>query len=152
MADTLISKKDIFGVLTSNGWIWMRYDGWNERDTFCFKATFTDVYAYEVLACVSCNKNHIGLNGHLGVLWLEVMIIDAPDCTFDKYYGASFNDLEVMRNCLLMAEENLIRCGVPFSKDYKFHGKNRANMTRRNIAIRKRMNLDSVEEHLMLLT
>lgn len=81
---------DIHNLLVQNGWEWLIGDGWNERDTFCFKGTFTGYYKYEILASVACNPNHTGLEGHLGVLWLEV--IGTPDETYDKYNGPTYEE------------------------------------------------------------
>lgn len=135
---------DIFKLLTRNGWEWLRGDGWNERDTFCFKASFTGYYRYEILASASCITDHLGLEGHIGVLWLEV--IGTPDETFDKYNGPSYEDMTHMQECIEYAEANLIRCGIPFSPNYRFHGKNKANLKRRNDAIRRKLKLEEMEE------
>lgn len=134
---------DIYRLLTENGWKWLRYDGWNERDTFCFKASFTGYYEYEILASVACSKVHLNLDGHFGVLWLEV--IGAPDQTFDKYNGPTYEDMSYMQKCIEYAEVNLVRCGVPFSPSYRFHGKNKANLKRRNDATRRKLGLDEYE-------
>ena len=136
---------NIYELLTRNGWAWLRGDGWNERDTFCFKATFAGLYEYEILASVACNPNHMDLDGHLGVLWLEV--IGTPDETFDKYNGPSYENLTHMQECIEFAEANLVRCGIPFSPNYRFHGKNRANLNRRNCAIRRKLKLEETEEN-----
>lgn len=137
---------DIFKLLDRNGWEWLRGDGWNERSTFCFKATFTGYYKYEILASVACISDHLDLEGHLGVLWLEV--IGTPDETFDKYNGPTYEDMTHMQECIEFAEANLVRCGIPFSPNYRFHGKNKANLKRRNDAIRRKLKLEEIEGEL----
>ena len=135
---------EIHRLLNQNGWEWLYGDHWFERDTFCFKATFTGYYKYEILASVACLPDHLWLEGHLGVLWLEV--IGTPDETFDQYHGPSYKDMTHMQECIELAEANLVRCGIPFAPGYRFHGKNRANLRRRNDATRRKMKLDEHEK------
>ena len=137
---------DIYKLLTRNGWKWLRGDEWdNERDAFCFKASFTGFYEYEILASVACNSDHLFLEGRLGVLWLEV--IGTPDETFNKYNGPTYEDLTHMQECIEFAEANLVKCGIPFSPYYRFHGKSRANLKRRNDAIRRKLKLEEMEKN-----
>jgi len=39
------------------------------------------------------------------------------------------------------AESNLLKCGIPFTHDYRFSGRNAANKAKRNEAIRKKLGL-----------
>ena len=131
-------------LMGNNGWAWQMYDGWADEEYYKYKAKFLGMYSVEVLAVVADNSNHIRVNGHLGVMWLEVA--DYPDCERDENNGWSFGDLNDMLLGLMLAEENLVRCGVPFTPDYKFHGPNKANMKRRNDATRKRLDMDRWEK------
>lgn len=127
-----------------NGWTWQTYDGWADDDFSKYKATFLNVYHIEVCAVVADHSRHMCIDGHLGVLWLEVT--GYPDCQRDEVNGYGYGDLNDMLTGLQLAEENLVRCGIPFTPDYKFHGPNRANMKRRNDATRKWLNMEHWEE------
>jgi hypothetical protein len=50
-----------------------------------------------------------------------------------------------MIQAIINAEENLLTIGMPFTKDYQFHGKNVANKIRRNNRLRRMYNLDEKE-------
>lgn len=138
------SAPNFLHLMGDNGWTWQTYDGWAGEDHFRYSATFLGLYHTEVCACVAANYKHIRVNGHLGIMWLEAT--DYPDCSFDKNHGYDFNDLFDMLNCMILAEENLVRCGIPFCPDYSFHGPNKANLKRRNDATRRKLNLEHWEE------
>ena len=137
-------KPSFLYMFCGNGWKWNQYDGWHEDDYEKYKATFLSTYAVEVQAVVSDCYKGMNLDGHLGVLWLEVT--DYPDCCRDENNGYSFGDLEDMKYGIISAEENLVKLGVPFTPDYKFHGRNKANLKRRNDATRKKLNMEHWEE------
>lgn len=131
-------------LMGSNGWMWQTYDGWADDDYYKYKSTFLGEYSVDVMAVVADNANHIRLNGHLGVMWLEV--VGYPDCDRDENNGYTFRDIDDIRSGLMLAEENLVRCGIPFTPDYRFHGKNRANLKRRNDATRRRLGMEALEK------
>lgn len=135
---------DFLYLMGDNGWTWQTYDGWADDEFFKYKAVFLASYRVEVCAVVSDNSNHIRTNGHLGVMWLEAT--GYPDCDRDENYGYSFTDLDDILTGMILAEENLVRCSIPFVPDYQFHGPNRANMKRRNEATRKKLNMEHWEE------
>lgn len=138
---------DLHKLMGSNGWEWLHYDRWTtERDGAIYKATFTGQYTCDVIAIVACNKNDITIEGHLGVLWLE--IIGTPYFTFDEISGYCYYHLDAMNECLMLAEENLVRCGIPLSPLYKFRSKNKANLKRRNEATRKRLGIAELEHEM----
>lgn len=134
-------------LFVSNGWQWHRYDGWADDEFRKYKCTFCNMYDVEVQAVVSCDREGMNVDGSLGILWLEV--IGYPDCIRDESNGYTFTDLNDIIGGLILAEENLVRCGIPFSPDYPFHGANRANMKRRNDATRRKLRLDHWEEKLL---
>lgn len=124
--------------LCGNGWKWEHDHYEKELDTYTltFLSLEYDVTCY---ARVSKYKKQLSLDGHYGVMWLE----------FEKEYKDQHNsesDLKDMLYGFELAEDNLLRCGVPFTPDYKFHGKNRANMKRKNDAIRRKLRLAELEE------
>lgn len=132
-------------MMCGNGWTWNRYDGWTDDDCDKYTMTFLgSMYDVKVQAVVSTCHRGMCVNGHMGVLWLEA--VDYPDCIRDENNGYSFGDLEDIISGLIVAEENLVKCGIPFSPDYKFHGKNKANLKKRNDATRRKLNMEHWEE------
>lgn len=124
--------------LCGNGW--KTENDPDEKDLDTYTLTFLSLeYDVTCYARVSKHKKQLSLAGHYGVMWLE----------FEKEYKDqhnSENDLKDMLYGFELAEDNLLRCGVPFTPDYKFHGKNRANMKRKNDAIRRKLRLAELEE------
>lgn len=124
--------------LCGNGWK-SEHDP-DEKDLSTYTLTFLSLeYDVTCYARVATYKKQLDLDGHYGVMWLE----------FEKEYRDqhnSENDLKDMLYGFELAEDNLLRCGVPFTPDYRFHGKNRANMKRKNDAIRRKLRLAELEE------
>lgn len=137
-----MKQYDLFDALGNNGWEWLRYDP--EDDYYKFKCTFSTSYRIIVQACVAINQKHLIVDGHYGVLWCEC--IGYPDWTRDESIGFNYSDLKCMQEALIKAEENLLRCGIPFSPEHHFLGKNVANKKRRNEAIRRKYKLAEIEE------
>ena len=112
-------------ILGHNGWEWLPY----EKDMLSittdydqYKAVFLGgVYSSTVVAIVSTYRKHLELDGHYGVLWLEAVYENERDGCY------SIDDMEDMIQAIINAEENLLTIGMPFTKDYRFHGKNIAN-------------------------
>ena len=125
--------------LCGNGWKWEKDPRNNEYQTYTltFLAISYDVTCY---AAVSEFPQNLELDGHYGVQWLEF------DYEYSHNHKAGESDINDMLYGFELAESNLLRCGVPFTPDYKFHGKNRANMKRKNDAIRRKLNLAELEE------
>lgn len=144
MKKRLEKEPNFLHMLGDNGWMWQTYKEWYDEDYYKYKCTFLNVYRTEVLAVVACAPHHLVTEGHYGVLWLEA--VGYPDCCRDENNGYSFGDIQDILTCLEIAEENLVRIGVPFCPDYKFHGRNKANLKRRNDATRKKLNMDHWEE------
>lgn len=124
--------------LCGNGWKWEHDPDNEEYETYTltFLSLMYDVTCY---AIISEYEQNLQCDGHYGVMWLE----------FEKEYRDqhnSENDLKDMLYGFELAEDNLLRCGVPFTPDYKFHGRNRANMKRKNDALRRKLHLDELEE------
>lgn len=124
--------------LCGNGWEWEHDTNEKEYETYTmtFLSLMYDVTCY---AAVTEYEQQLCLDGHYGVQWLE----------FEKEYADQHNsesDLEDMLYGFELAEANLLRCGVPFTPDYKFHGRNRANMKRKNDALRRKLGLKELEE------
>lgn len=122
-------------ILGHNGWEWLVYD--NDKisvtDDYCqYKAIFLgNLYSSTVVAIVSAHPQDLSLDGHYGVLWLEAKYEN------DRNGCYSWGDMEDMMSAIENAEENLLMIGMPFTEDYEFHGRNRANKKRRNDKLRR---------------
>lgn len=132
-------------ILCHNGWKWLCYDKdkistTTEYDQY--SAEFLgNSYSSTVVAIVSTIPEHLNLDGHYGVLWLEAVYENERDGCL------SWNDMEDMMCAIKNAEENLLMCGMPFTPGYCFHGRNKANMKRRNEKLRRLYNLEEKENH-----
>lgn len=139
-----INKYDPLRILCSNGWKWLCY----ENDMLSTSTDYTQYsaeflgrsYSSTVVAIISTNPDHLNLDGHYGVLWLEAIYENERDGCL------SYDDMEDMQSAISVAEENLLRIGMPFTPDYVFHSRNKANMKRRNDALRRKYKMDELEK------
>lgn len=124
--------------LCGNGWKWEKNPDNDDWETYSL--TFlSDVYDVTCYAIISEYSQHLCNDGHYGVMWLEM------DYENNSHHCCE-SDLMDMLHGMAYAEDNLLRCGVPFVPHYPFHGKNRANKKRRNDALRRKLNLAQLEE------
>ena len=133
-------------ILCHNGWKWLFYDKdkLSVSTTECsqYSAEFLgDTYSSTVVAIVSEHTEHLGIDGHYGVLWLEAKYEN------DRNGCYSWDDMEDMMSAIENAEGNLLMIGMPFTEDYEFHGRNRANMKRRNDKLRRLYGLAEKERN-----
>lgn len=142
-----MSKKRDFSplhILGSNGWKWRTFSTDEiikmdpSEDYFVYTMEFLGEYHTVIRAAVSQCEKHLCLDGHYGVLW-----IDAAQYECDPPY--SERDLKDMIYAIELAEKNLLKIGMPFTPDYRFHG-NKANRKRRNEKLRSLYNLDELEK------
>ena len=128
-------------IMGQNGWKWRCYqnDEYNSGtdDYECYTMEIHGEYSTLVRACVSEYQRHLAVDGHYGILWLEV-------ADYESDPPHSERDLYDMIYALELAEENLLTIGMPFVPDYKFHG-NRHNRQLRNDKLRHIYNLDELE-------
>ncbi len=136
-------KYDPLHILCSNGWVWLCcgedfLSNTDELDQY--KAEFLGAsYSSTVVALVSRLPDHLKLDGHYGIMWLEAVYeIDRNNCY-------AYDDMEDMQCAIIKAEENLLKIGMPFTQDYCFHGKNIANKKRRNDKLRRLYKLAELE-------
>ena len=137
-------KYDPLHILCGNGWRWLCYD----KDLLSTTTEYTQYaaeflgrsYRSTVVAIISNIPEHLDLDGHYGVLWLEAVYEN------EREGCLSYDDMEDMQSAICVAEENLLRIGMPFTPDYEFHSRNKANMRRRNDALRRLYNMDEIEE------
>ena len=125
-------------LLAHNGWQWDSQKSYGEEYSYYYaEICGRDYYNIGCWARVSDRSEGLNACGDYGVAWIEC---DISTYTSGEYICAS-DALEVLA-AIENAENNLLRCGIPFTKDYRFHGKNVANKKRRNAAIRKKRGLD----------
>ena len=129
---------NVLHILSRNGWKW-EFEKSRDENYEIYSNTFLGDYEVKVYAIVSAHSEHQDLNGHLGVLWLE--------CEYEYPHPHSYDDLEDMKYGMDLAEHHLLLIGMPFTPDYKFHGKNVANDKRRNEKLRKLYDLDNLEKN-----
>lgn len=131
-------------ILCCNGWIWLSYEKdylSTTDDLSQYKAEFLGrAYSSTVVALVAEHTDHLQLNGHYGVMWLEAIYEN------ERNGCLSYEDMVDMQSAIIHAEENLLRIGMPFVPDYDFHGSNVANKKRRNDKNRRMYNMDEVEK------
>ena len=63
----------------------------------------------------------------------------------DKLSILNEDEVEDIIAALDHAETNLLNNGIPFVKDYKFHGKYKKQKALKNQRIRKRMHIEEIE-------
>lgn len=137
-------RYDTLRILTSNAWKWLCYD----EDKLSTANEYTQYaadflgnsYSSTVVAIISNLPDHLNLDGHYGVLWLEAIYEN------ERNGCLSYDDMEDMQSAIVVAEENLLRIGMPFTPDYRFHGRNKANNKRRNDKLRKMYHLEEKEK------
>lgn len=134
---------NVLHILSRNGWEWLCY----EKDMLStsteytqYKAVFLgNAYSSTVVAIISNIPDHLSLDGHYGVLWLEAIYEN------DREGCLSFDDMKDMQQAIIYAEENLLKIGMPFVPDYEFHGRNAANKKRRNDKLRRIYDMERLE-------
>ena len=139
-------KYEPLHILCRNGWTWHCYRNdpiiqMNDPDDEyeVYTNTFLGWYTTTVRAAISQCSDHLCIYGHYGVLWLDVVKYEC-----DPPY--SRNDMEDMLTVLKYAEEHLLKIGMPFTPDYKFHGNDPEAMRQRNMELRQLYDLDALEK------
>jgi len=139
-----VEKFSSLFILSRNGWEWLAYekDFLSTTDDLSQYKTeiLGDSYSSTVVALVSDIPDHLELDGHYGVMWLEAIYEN------ERKGCLSYDDMKDMQSAIVYAEENLLRIGMPFTPDYRFHGKNVANKKRRNEKLRRLYRLAEKEE------
>ncbi len=131
-------------ILCCNGWKWLRFDKDKISITTEYEQYAADflgsAYSSTVVAIVSEYPDHLDLDGHYGVLWLEAVYEN------ERNGCLSWGDMKDMMCAIDNAEENLLMCGMPFVPVYEFHGRNKANKKRKNEKLRKMYDMESIEQ------
>lgn len=140
-----MKKYSSLHILCRNGWEWHHYNtDWLIKmdDTEDYSQYTLEVlghsYNSTVRAVVADHSGHLCINGHYGVLWLDVAKYENDP----PYEEKALTD---MITAIKFAEDNLLSIGMPFAPDYRFHG-NAANKRRRNDKLRRLYNLEEFEK------
>lgn len=131
-------------LMGNNGWMWQNDP--SEEDFNRYSCNIFVEFEHVIDAVVYEYPKHLDFAGVYGIGWLEWRDYndrDKSDC------GYTFDDLEGMICALEAAEESLVKCGIPFSPNYRFHGPNKANMKRQNDATRRKLNMERWEKEAM---
>ncbi len=136
-----MEKYNPLRILGENGWVWQCYSDdpyhADTEDYECYTISILGEYHTTVRACVAQAPDHLAVNGHYGVLWLE-----AADYECSGPY--SEDDLQDMIYALHKAEDNLLTIGMPFCPDYTFY-KDNGNRKKKNEKLRRKYNLEEEE-------
>ena len=134
---------DLHAIMTNNCWNWRGrhiIPSTGEEDALLieYRATFTGMYyESEVAALVSENDDSLLEFNFFGVTRLEAYY--KPDPPYEWY------ELQDAQKAIELAEDNLLRIGMPFDPDFSFRGRNKMNKIRRNLALRKKYGLPEYE-------
>ncbi len=136
-------KFNVLQILSRNGWKWLCYENEQISSTTDYTQYTCDIlgnaYTSTIVAIISTNPSHLDLNGHYGILWLEALY----EC--ERNGCLSYDDMVDMQQAIIYAEENLLRIGMPFCPEYKFHGSDIESKKKRNEELRKEYNLEELE-------
>ena len=132
-------------ILCHNGWEWHHYntdwliqmDDCEDYDQYTL-TVLGFMYHSTVRAVVSEHPKHLCIDGYYGILWLDV-------AKYENKPPYTETALKDMITAIEYAEDNLLKIGMPFTPDYKFHGRDKANKKRRNDKLRKLYNLEELE-------
>lgn len=132
-----------YKLLGENGWQWDSGKSMIDGDEYGFYGAQINGCSYNVgcWARVSDGPNGYSASGDYGVVWIEC---DLSTYTIREYF-TTYDALEI-EFAVDHAETNLLKCGIPFTDGYRFHGKNAHNKARRNASLRKKLCLKSKEE------
>ena len=128
---------DDFAMFERNGW---NYDlKQSEENLFESVFYYMDIIIeYKTRVTAQFVKEYRGLNiaSSFGVVGLYGNY---------EYTDMIFGEIEDMLEAMEHAEDNLLNNGIPFIKDYKFHGKNKKQKALKNQRLRKKLHLEEQE-------
>ena len=131
-------------ILSSNGWKWHHYaddpviqmDSSEDYDSYTLD--ILGEYTSKVRAVVSSHDKHLCVDGHFGVLWLDIVEYECKP----PYSSGSLEDMQF---AIELAEDNLLTIGMPFTPGYEFHG-NIEEKVKVNNELREFYNLNELEK------
>lgn len=132
------SSIDSFDLFLRNGW---QYDGIKTTsDSYEAYYYYMDIiigYTTTVTAEFIKDWKGLPISSSFGVVSLTA--------TYEYKEDILYEEVENILAALDHAETNLLNNGIPFVKDYKFHGKYKKQKALKNQRIRKRMHLEEIE-------
>lgn len=131
-------------LLGRHGWVWDSEKSMGEEYSFYGAQVYGSGYYIQCWARVSTNDKGYSASGDWGVAWIECDVSTYTSCEF-----LSRDDANEILSAIDHAETSLLACGIPFTDEYRFSGKNAHNKALRNKAIRRRLGLQKNEEALL---
>ena len=129
---------DSFSLFELNGWK-LNYDKTSQDNDGSYYYSMDISIEYITTVTAEFIKDWEGLHicSSLGVIALTA--------TYEYKENLLYEEVEDIIAALDHAETNLLNNGIPFVKDYKFHGKYKKQKALKNQRIRKRMHIDEIE-------
>lgn len=129
---------DSFSLFELNGWK-LNYDKTSQDNDGSYYYSMDIPIEYITTVTAEFIKDWEGLHicSSLGVIALTA--------TYEYKENLLYEEVENIIAALDHAETNLLNNGIPFVKDYKFHGKYKKQKSLKNQRIRKRMHLEEIE-------
>lgn len=127
-----------FDLFLRNGW---KYESEktanNDFESSFYSLNITIDFTTTVTAEFMSDWRGLSHCGSLGIVALTA--------NYEYKEDLLFEELEDIMAALDHAENNLLNNGIPFVKDYKFHGKNKKQKALINQRIRRRMHIEEIE-------
>ena len=129
---------DSFSLFELNGWK-LNYDKTSQDNDGSYYYSMDIPIEYITTVTAEFIKDWEGLHicSSLGVIALTA--------TYEYKEDLLYEEVDNIIAALDHAETNLLNNGIPFVKDYKFHGKYKKQKALKNQRIRKRMHIDEIE-------
>ena len=128
---------DAFAMFERNGWNYdLKQSEENHYESVFYYMDITIEYKTRVTA--EFVKEYRGLNiaSSFGVVGLSGNY---------EYTDMTFGEIEDILEAMEHAEDNLLNNGIPFIKDYNFHGKNKKQKALKNQRLRKKLHIEEQE-------
>ena len=132
------SSINSFELFECNGWK-LNYDKTSQDNDGSYYYSMDIPIEYITTVTAEFIKDWEGLHicSSLGVIALTA--------TYEYKEDLLYEEVENIIAALDHAETNLLNNGIPFVKDYKFHGKYKKQKALKNQRIRKRMHIEEIE-------
>lgn len=129
----------LHSIMNNNCWQLHSYHSADDKIYVEYRASFLGrYYRSEIAVLVAENDEGLWECSHYGVVRIEAYYCPKPP--YEWY------ELQDAQLAIELAEDNLIRIGMPFDPDFEFHGKNKVNKKRRNDALRRKYGLEAKEK------
>lgn len=136
--DKTTSSINSFDLFERNGW---QYDG-IKTTTGDYEA---DYYYMDITIEYTTTVTAEFIKDWRGLPICSSFGVVALTATYEYKEDIIYGEVEDILAALDHAETNLLNNGIPFVKDYKFHGKYKKQKALKNQRIRKRMHIEEIE-------